>query len=77
MSPTPLDQLDLPEFPMPGPEIRGEAWHEMMDGIIEHSAADGVWLARNPTDSASMRVFGFSITYVTLLFGAMTVDILV
>ena len=36
-----------------------------------------IWLARNPTDSASMRVFGFSITYVTLLFGAMTVDVLV
>ena len=48
MTPTPLDQLDLPEFPMPGPEIRGEAWHEMMDGIIEESDADGVWLARNP-----------------------------
>ncbi|MFM8792514.1 MAG: cytochrome P450 [Solirubrobacterales bacterium] len=48
MSPTPLDQLDLPEFPMPGPEIRGEAWHEMMDGIIEESAEGDVWLARNP-----------------------------
>jgi len=36
-----------------------------------------IWLARNPTDSASMRVFGFSITYVTLLFGAMTLDVLV
>lgn len=36
-----------------------------------------VWLGSHPTASASMRVFGFSITYVTLLFGAMTVDILV
>ena len=44
MSPTPLDQLDLPEFPMPGPEIRGDAWHEMMDEVIESD----VWLARNP-----------------------------
>ena len=44
MTPTPLDQLDLPEFPMPGPEIRGEAWHEMMDEVVE----SGVWLARNP-----------------------------
>ncbi len=35
-----------------------------------------VWLGRNPTASASMRVFGFSITYVTVLFGAMTLDIL-
>ena len=44
MTATPLDQLDLPEFPMPGPEIRGEAWHEMMDEVVE----SGVWLARNP-----------------------------
>jgi protoheme IX farnesyltransferase len=36
-----------------------------------------IWLGRNPTPSASMRVFGFSITYVTLLFAAMTVDVLV
>jgi protoheme IX farnesyltransferase len=36
-----------------------------------------VLLGRNPTPAASMRVFGFSITYVTVLFGAMTVDVLV
>ena len=35
-----------------------------------------IWLSRNPTASASMRVFGYSITYVTVLFGAMTLDIL-
>jgi protoheme IX farnesyltransferase len=35
-----------------------------------------IWLGSNPTASASMRVFGFSITYVTVLFGAMTLDIL-
>ncbi len=35
-----------------------------------------IWLGKNPTASASMRVFGFSITYVTVLFGAMTLDIL-
>ena len=35
-----------------------------------------VWLGRRPTAAASMRVFGFSITYVTVLFGAMTLDIL-
>jgi len=34
-------------------------------------------LARNPTPQRSMRVFGYSITYVTLLFGALTVDVLV
>jgi len=36
-----------------------------------------VWLAVRPTATNSMRVFGYSITYVTLLFGAMTVDVLV
>jgi protoheme IX farnesyltransferase len=35
-----------------------------------------LWLGRNPTASASMRVFGFSITYVTVLFGAMMLDVL-
>jgi protoheme IX farnesyltransferase len=34
-------------------------------------------LKRHPTAGASMRLFGFSITYVTVLFGAMTVDVLV
>jgi heme o synthase len=34
-------------------------------------------LRRNPTPAASMRLFGFSITYVTGLFGAMTLDVLV
>lgn len=36
-----------------------------------------IWLARTPTASASMRVFGFSITYVTLLFAAIMVDVFV
>ena len=34
-------------------------------------------LGRNPTVTRSMRVFGFSISYVTLLFAALTVDVLV
>jgi protoheme IX farnesyltransferase len=34
-------------------------------------------LGRNPTPQASMRLFGFSITYVTLLFGAMSLDVFV
>ncbi len=34
-------------------------------------------LGRRPTPANSMRLFGFSISYVTLLFGAMTVDVLV
>jgi len=42
-------------------------------GLFLWSAAD---LGKNPTPQRSMRVFGFSITYVTLLFAAMTVDIL-
>jgi heme O synthase-like polyprenyltransferase len=32
---------------------------------------------RHPTERAAMRLFSFSITYVTLLFGAMVVDVLV
>jgi len=34
-------------------------------------------LGKNPTAAASMRLFGFSITYVTLLFGAMSLDVFV
>ncbi len=36
-----------------------------------------VALGKNPTASASMRLFGYSITYVTLLFGAMSLDVFV
>jgi len=32
---------------------------------------------RQPTERTAMRLFSFSITYVTLLFGAMVVDVLV
>lgn len=35
-----------------------------------------VWLGTQQTPSASMRVFAFSITYVTLVFGALTLDVL-
>ena len=34
-------------------------------------------LGRNPTPQRSMRVFAYSITYVTVLFAAITVDVLV
>ena len=34
-------------------------------------------LRREPTARRSMRLFAFSITYVTLLFGAIAVDVLV
>jgi len=34
-------------------------------------------LGHDPTPQRSMRVFGYSITYVTLLFAAMTLDVLV
>jgi heme o synthase len=43
-------------------------------GLFLWSTVD---LGNNPTPQRSMRVFGFSITYVTLLFAAMTIDILV
>ncbi len=36
-----------------------------------------IWLGRSPTPQASMRVVAYSITYVTVLFGAMTLDVLV
>ena len=36
-----------------------------------------IWLSSHATASASMRVFGYSITYVTVLFAAMTLDVLV
>jgi protoheme IX farnesyltransferase len=39
--------------------------------------ASTVDLSRNPTASRAMRVFGFSITYVTVLFTAMAVDVFV
>ena len=39
--------------------------------------AGTVDLGRRPTTARSMRLFGFSITYVTLLFLAITVDVLV
>jgi len=39
--------------------------------------ASTIWLSRAPSPQASMRVFGYSITYVTVLFAAMTVDVFV
>ena len=36
-----------------------------------------ILLGRNPTPAASMRLFGFSITYVTVLFGSMMLDVFV
>jgi protoheme IX farnesyltransferase len=43
-------------------------------GLFLFSTAN---LGKNPTPQRSMRVFGFSITYVTLLFASMTIDVLV
>ncbi len=34
-------------------------------------------LAKHPTPQRSMRVFGYSISYITLLFGALTVDVFI
>ena len=39
--------------------------------------AGTIALGRNPTPAASMRLFGFSITYVTVLFAAMSIDVFV
>ena len=35
------------------------------------------YLWRTPTEAVSMRVFSYSISYISLLFGAITVDVLV
>jgi protoheme IX farnesyltransferase len=35
-----------------------------------------VWLRRNPSPAASMRVFAYSISYITILFGAITLEVL-
>ena len=40
-------------------------------------AAGCLGLARDPSPKRSMRVFAYSITYVTILFGAMAIDVLV
>jgi len=34
-------------------------------------------LRRRPTPATSMRLFSYSISYITLVFGAMTLDVLV
>ena len=39
--------------------------------------AGTIMLGKNPTKSASMRLFAFSISYVTVLFGAMMLDVFV
>ena len=36
-----------------------------------------VKLLRDPTTKQAMKVFTYSITYITLLFGAMALDVLV
>jgi heme o synthase len=36
-----------------------------------------VGVLRNPTPAVAMRLFGYSITYITVLFGAMALDQLV
>jgi heme o synthase len=46
----------------------------VLGGLFAWGCAD---LVRHPTPKRSMRVFAFSITYITLLFGALAVDVLV
>jgi protoheme IX farnesyltransferase len=47
--------------------------------LVTGAAFNGMGLAlvRDPTPGRAMRLFGFSITYLTLLFAAMAVDVLV
>ncbi len=51
-------------------------------GVVAFVAGAGflggaIHLARHPSAAGAMRLFGFSITYVTLVFGALTADVLV
>ena len=46
----------------------------LLGGLFLYGTID---LGKNPTPQRSMRVFGYSITYVTLLFSAMMIDIFV
>jgi protoheme IX farnesyltransferase len=59
--------------------VAGLGWIYGLSAIV--LGAVFVWgtvaLGRNPTSAASMRLFGYSITYVTLLFGAMMLDVFV
>jgi protoheme IX farnesyltransferase len=59
--------------------VAGLGWIYGVSAVVLGAAflAATVRLGRAPTPQASMRVFGFSITYVTVLFAAMTLDVLV
>ncbi len=41
---TAVADLDLPELDLSDPELKGERWHETMNGLL----AEGHWLARGP-----------------------------
>ncbi len=41
---TSLADLDLPELDLSDPELKGELWHETMNGLL----TEGHWLARGP-----------------------------
>jgi protoheme IX farnesyltransferase len=58
--------------------VAGLGWIYAIAAVVLGAGFLGatVALARNPTASASMRVFTYSITYVTLLFAALMLDVL-
>jgi heme o synthase len=58
--------------------VAGLGWIYTVTAVVLGATFIGatVLLGRAPTPAASMRVFGFSITYVTVLFGAMTLDVI-
>jgi protoheme IX farnesyltransferase len=53
--------------------------HSLIDQMLAGAAFlyGSVRLVRAPSAAMAMRLFAFSITYVTLLFGALTVDVIV
>lgn len=59
--------------------VAGLGWIYSLAAVVLGAGFVGgtVALARHPSPAASMRVFAYSITYVTVLFAALTVDVLV
>ena len=59
--------------------VAGLGWIYALTAMVLGALFVGgcVGLVRDPTPKRSMQVFAFSISYVTILFGAMAVDVLV
>ncbi|MEZ5259687.1 MAG: hypothetical protein R2705_23250 [Ilumatobacteraceae bacterium] len=75
-SSTPSPRIATSFLILPVSELAGSTASRPFSGAM--FLIGSIQLLRAPTASRSaMRLFGFSITYVTLLFGAVMVDVLV